>query len=38
MNYDTVKAFGNEGLEIQRYDRILDSLHKSANTVQISLS
>ena len=37
MNYDTVKAFGNEKLETERYNRILDSLQKQANLVQTSL-
>mgnify|MGYP000947932009 CR=1 FL=1 len=37
MNYDTVKAFGNEKLEIDRYHGILDNLEKQANVVQMSL-
>lgn len=38
MNYDSVKAFGNEKLEINRYDTILVNLEKQANIVQQSLS
>jgi ATP-binding cassette subfamily B protein len=38
MNYDSVKAFGNENLEINRYDKILHNLEKQANIVQTSLS
>ena len=38
MNYESVKAFGNEQLEINRYDSILGNLEKQANIVQTSLS
>ena len=38
MNYEAVKAFGNEGLEKERYGTILEDLHKQANIVQGSLS
>lgn len=33
MNYEAVKTFGNEKLEIQRYGNILDRLQKQANIV-----
>lgn len=38
MNYETVKSFGNEKLEGQRYDSILTNLKKTALKVQSSLS
>ena len=38
MNYDTVKAFGNETLEIGRYEKILSDLQNQANVVQKSLA
>ena len=37
MNYDAVKAFGNEKLEIERYDALLLKSEKQANIVQRSL-
>ena len=37
MNYDAVKAFGNEKLEIERYDSLLKRLEVQANVVQKSL-
>jgi ABC-type transport system involved in Fe-S cluster assembly fused permease/ATPase subunit len=30
MNYETVKAFGNEHLEISRYEELLNKLKKTA--------
>lgn len=33
MNYDTVKVFGNEKLEADRYEQILESLQKQAAIV-----
>jgi len=38
INYETVKAFGGEKLESQRYQQILDELRTCANIVQKSLS
>ena len=37
MNYETVKAFGNEKLELQRYVKIIDGLKSQANLIQKSL-
>lgn len=33
MNYETVKAFGNEKLEISRYEILLERIKKSAYEV-----
>lgn len=33
MNYETVKAFNNEKLELKRYDKLLDRLKESARLV-----
>lgn len=33
MNYEAVKTFGNEKLEMQRYENILDKLQNQANIV-----
>ena len=33
MNYETVKAFGNERLEKNRYQTLLESLKKTAALV-----
>jgi ABC-type transport system involved in Fe-S cluster assembly fused permease/ATPase subunit len=33
MNYETVKAFGGEKLEIQRYNGVVNDLEKQANVV-----
>jgi ABC-type transport system involved in Fe-S cluster assembly fused permease/ATPase subunit len=30
MNYETVKAFNNEKLEMTRYEKLLESLKQSA--------
>ena len=38
MNYETVKAFNNEKLEMNRYNTLLEKLRKSALVVQKSLS
>ena len=38
MNYETVKQFNNEDLEISRYDLILKNMTKKALQVQKSLS
>lgn len=38
MNYETVKTFGNEKLEKEKYQSILDALFKQAFIVQTSLS
>lgn len=38
MNYETVKAFSNEALEVGRYEKILDKLRTQARVVQSSLS
>lgn len=38
MNYETVKQFNNEKLEISRYENILEKLQKQAMVVQTSLS
>ena len=38
MNYETVKAFSNENLEIRRYEDVLKELRKHARLVQTSLS
>ena len=37
MNYETVKAFNNESLEIGRYEKLLNQLKESAGIVQSSL-
>ena len=38
LNYETVKYFGNEGFEAQRYDESLDKLRKARIKAQNSLS
>jgi len=38
MNYETVKAFNNEKLERNRYEKILNTLKEQAHLVQTSLS
>ncbi|RXZ42107.1 ABCB family ABC transporter ATP-binding protein/permease [Crenobacter cavernae] len=38
LNYETVKYFGNEGYEVDRYDRNLASWEESAIKNQVSLS
>lgn len=38
MNYETVKAFNNEKLELSRYKTLLEKLKESALKVQTSLS
>ena len=38
MNYETVKQFNNETLEISRYNLILDKIKTQAQIVQQSLS
>jgi ATP-binding cassette subfamily B (MDR/TAP) protein 7 len=38
MNYETVKAFNNEKLELKRYVKLLERLKESATLVQTSLS
>lgn len=38
MNYETVKAFNNEKLELTRYSKLLNKLKESATLVQTSLS
>lgn len=38
MNYETVKVFGNEKLEQQKYEAILANLVKQAKVVQTTLS
>jgi ABC-type transport system involved in Fe-S cluster assembly fused permease/ATPase subunit len=38
MNYETVKAFNNEKLELSRYEKLLNRLKDSAMLVQTSLS
>jgi len=38
MNYETVKAFNNEQLEIDRYEKIIENSQTQANIVQKSLS
>ncbi len=37
MNYETVKVFNNENLEISRYDRLLDKIKQSAIFIQQTL-
>jgi ABC-type transport system involved in Fe-S cluster assembly fused permease/ATPase subunit len=37
MNYETVKAFNKEKLELSRYEKLLNQLKESANLVQTSL-
>lgn len=38
MNYETVKAFNNEKLELSRYKTLLEKLKDSALTVQKTLA
>lgn len=38
MNYETVKAFNNEKLELSRYRALLDKLKGSALSVQSTLA
>ena len=38
LNYDTVKYFGNEDLEFQRYSRVQEEIYKVAMKVQYSLA
>ncbi len=38
MNYETVKAFNNEKLELFRYEKLLHKLMESATIVQKTLS
>lgn len=38
MNYETVKAFNAEQLELSRYQKLLVALKKTALTVQETLS
>ena len=38
MNYETVKAFNKEKLELSRYEKLLNKLKESATLVQSSLA
>lgn len=38
LNYDTVKYFGNEKLEFNRYNRIQQEINKMSMKVQYSLA
>jgi ATP-binding cassette subfamily B protein len=38
LNYETVKAFGNESLEIEQYDRVMSQYEKAAVKNQSSLA
>ncbi|MCB2107114.1 MAG: ABC transporter ATP-binding protein/permease [Rhodobacteraceae bacterium] len=38
LNYETVKAFGNEALEVSEYDRVMSQYEKAAVRTQASLA